>query len=526
MSTIIDYTPYAELLKDPWWRLNNLYYIQDKKGDVVKFVPNVSQKKLWFSFHYLNIILKDRQRGFSTLIAMIILDTCIFNKNQSCGIIDITLDDAMLKVAKIKFAYDRLPDDLRRECPLVTDSKGTLEWANNSSVQAGTSHRGGTLQILHISEFGKISARNPEKAREIRTGALNTLAPGQHVFIESTAEGRQGEFFEYCETARKLKDERKKLTKLDFKFFFFGWWMDGNENEISHEGVEIPPDKQKYFDELEGILGIKINKRKRAWYCKKSVQQKGDMLREFPATPEEAFDASIEGAYLAKILSGMRRDGKITRVPHEPESPVNTAWDFGVNDHMSIWLHQYVGLQHRLIGYMSGTDEDVLFYWQKLQQLGYTWGRHFLPHDANNRRIGSARSSLEKPKTLKVILEKAGMQNIKVVPRIGDKAVAIQESKLFLPKCYISTSCDKQPGWSKEEPEDYKGGLLCLQNFRRKWDDKLGTWKNVPVHDWAQHGYDSLETLARGFSKHGGVVPIRPENDYSNIGSIMNTYVC
>ena len=203
-----------ERLGDIEWRLDHLYFIKDKYGKVVRFVRNESQMTLWENRHYLNIILKDRQRGFSTLIAILILDTCLFNSNQECGIIDITLPDGKKKLAKIRFAYENLPAWLKEEVPLTTDAKETLEWKNGSTVYVGTSHRGGTLQILHISEAGKISARNPERAREIRTGALNTIAPGCWIFNESTAEGASGEFFDDCQTAQRLKRSKALLTPL------------------------------------------------------------------------------------------------------------------------------------------------------------------------------------------------------------------------------------------------------------------------------------------------------------------------
>ena len=68
---------------------------------------------------------------------------------------------------------------------------------------------GQTLQYLHVSEMAKISAKYPEKAREIVTGSLNTLAPGQYVFIESTDEGREGYFYELCKRAIDTKDTKK-----------------------------------------------------------------------------------------------------------------------------------------------------------------------------------------------------------------------------------------------------------------------------------------------------------------------------
>ena len=42
--------------------------------------------------------------------------------------------------------------------PTVKDSTTEISFENGSSLQVGTSHRGGTLQILHVSEYGKISA--------------------------------------------------------------------------------------------------------------------------------------------------------------------------------------------------------------------------------------------------------------------------------------------------------------------------------------------------------------------------------
>jgi hypothetical protein len=77
-----------------------------------------------------------------------------------------------------------------------------------------------------------------------------------------------------------------------------------------------------------------------------------------------------------------------------------------------------------------------------------------------------------------------------IVPRIQNKATAIQEAKMFLPKVWINKAkCEK--------------GIDCLQNYRREWDNANGCWKNSPLHDWASHGYDGFETLARGLSLYG-----------------------
>jgi len=482
-----------ERLSDREWRIDNLYHVKDKFGKVVKFIRNPSQRKFWMEMWFLNIILKDRQRGFSTLIAMFILDYCLFNSGTEAGIIDITLEDAQKKLAKISLAYEMLPDFIKEMYPVEVDNKKSIVWKNGSSVSVGTSHRGGTLQLLHISEMGKIAARFPERAREIRTGALNTLAPGNIIFNESTAEGNAGEFFDDCQEAKRKKDAGEGLTKLDYKFHFFAWW-EGTENEIGPENVYISPDQDKYFRELEKELGFTLSERKKAWYAKKENQQKGDMKREYPGTPEEAFEAAIEGAYLSKALIKITKKGQITSIPLEHGIPVNTGWDYGLNDNMTIWLHQRVQFTERLIGYLEGSDDDVLYYWNKINRdYDCIWGYHFLPHDFGVRRGGTAKDHASPPKTLEKILREGGMRDTKIIPRIDDKRSAINEVKLWLPKAFIDKKgCDK--------------GLSCLRNFRREWDEANACWKDRPKHDWAMHGYDGLETLVRGLNAYGTIV--------------------
>ena len=258
-----------EQLSDPRWRLNNLYFITDKSGNRIQFQMNWAQESLMNDLHFCNVILKARQLGFTTFIQIFMLDQCIFNSNIRAGTIAHRLDDARLIFRdKVKYPYDNLPEALRNARPLLSDSAEELVLANNSSIRVGTSLRSGTLQYLHISEYGKLCAQFADKAREVRTGALNTLQAGQIVFIESTAEGKEGHFFEMCETAQAKQRMGTRLTELDFKFHFYPWWREPSY-ELDPEGVVIGDDLRKYFDKLESCDGIQLSDRKRAWYSKK-----------------------------------------------------------------------------------------------------------------------------------------------------------------------------------------------------------------------------------------------------------------
>ncbi len=62
------------------WRLNNLYTVTDRNGRRVIFTMNAAQEALYHQMHRQNVILKARQRGFTTFIQLLMLDACVFNR--------------------------------------------------------------------------------------------------------------------------------------------------------------------------------------------------------------------------------------------------------------------------------------------------------------------------------------------------------------------------------------------------------------------------------------------------------------
>src|SRR4051812_32691231 len=82
------------LLTDKLYRLNNLYYVRNKAGQIVRFRMNREQRRFYLSRHNRNLQLKARQKGFTTLAVIDSLDDCLFISNFEAGIIAHTLDDA------------------------------------------------------------------------------------------------------------------------------------------------------------------------------------------------------------------------------------------------------------------------------------------------------------------------------------------------------------------------------------------------------------------------------------------------
>jgi len=85
-------------------RMNTLYQVINEQGQVVPYRRRTAQAQYAANQWLLDIIVKDRQIGFSTEIAIDIADHCIWRKNFTAGIIDYPLDDAKLKLQKVRTA--------------------------------------------------------------------------------------------------------------------------------------------------------------------------------------------------------------------------------------------------------------------------------------------------------------------------------------------------------------------------------------------------------------------------------------
>ncbi len=96
----------AKRWPDKMARLSDGFYsIKDKDGKVVPFVLNADQRKFLEDRHGFDLILKARQKGFTTVIQLDMLDDCLFIPNTAAGIVAHNRDDAEAFFAdKIKFA--------------------------------------------------------------------------------------------------------------------------------------------------------------------------------------------------------------------------------------------------------------------------------------------------------------------------------------------------------------------------------------------------------------------------------------
>lgn len=512
-------------LNDPLWRLNNLYWIENKAGRLQRFAMNAAQLRLHEGLWHRNAILKARQLGISTYVAMLILDRCLFTPNFHAGIIDKTLPDAEQKLEKIRFAWEHMDYEppsaqpheralamlgglikqssgvqKRGEWRPVADARGRLAFANGSDVRLGTTLRGGTLQLLHVSELAHVSVHAPWRAREIRTGAVNTVPAEGTIILESTHEGgRYGVNYEMMLQAME-NNVKAELSPLDFRFFFFSWF---DHSDYTLNGMQRGwgDALAAYFEKLENESGIRLTHGQKLWYARMERTMGAAMRQEYPSTPQEAFSTGNDGAIYGTQIALLREQGRVgVEFPYRPDEPLYTAWDLGLSDHTAIWLIQHWGGQVYWLDHYAANQLPLEHYAGKIHEWEQAYGRigaHFLPHDAAHRDP-HGQSYVES-------MEKCGISAVRVVPRTPDIWRGINSLRGLLARSWFHRNTLTQRLSPKGEKEP--SGLTCLEMYHTAPPGASGAYRDAPVHDAFSHSADAARMFAEALT-HGLVSPV------------------
>lgn len=202
------------------------------------------------------------------------------------------------------------------------------------------------------------------------------------------------------------------------------------------------------------------------------------------------FTVPIAGAYYAELLSRAYGDGRVGNVPHETRVTVDTWWDLGINDRMSIWFTQSIGQEVRVIDYYENSGQGFPHYIGKLQEKGYVYGIHTAPHDIEVRELTSGKSRRDTAEALGI--------RFQVAPKLPIHE-GIDAVRGLFPKLWF-------------DGKKCRDGLNALKNYRKQYDEKRKTYLNQPYHDWSSNGADAFRTLATGIDfKRRGMSAERPD---------------
>lgn len=244
--------------------------------------------------------------------------------------------------------------------------------------------------------------------------------------------------------------------------------------------VVVSKETNEYLDRIENERKRKIDEEQRRWYEMKQRMLGDAMKQEYPSTPKEAFESANEGLYYGSQLAKLRANGGVCNAPHDDSNVVHTAWDLGLDDYTAIFCFQVTkGGQIQVINYYENWDEGAAHYADWLNKHKYRWGRHIFPHDAMKRDQGAKTTYIDH---IKPLLEgKIVVLDIKEC----DKLEGIQTVRSMLGRCVFDESrCTK--------------ALKHLEAYKKVWDDRLGCYKNTPLHDEHSHCSDAFRYLAVG----------------------------
>jgi hypothetical protein len=489
------------------WRFSNLYYIQpadigapkvlfsprDEQLEVLSLIYDKGCKKLG--------ILKARQLGFSTLLSLISLDMAIFNGGFTAGIVDQNRVKAEEKVAMVRFAYENLPHDLKNDMTILIDNKGELKFSIGNSIEskvyAGVKARGGTHQLLWISEWGAIQKDDPSRSEEIATGGLPSAKEGITIVETTWKGGKTGQLYTVI-VEPTLKMSLEDVTLKDWRILFYPWWLDesyqfeGNANQIDHRCLE-------YLDELEEKHDIDLVPSQKLWYFKIAWPLRAKRFEEFPSRLGEIFLSPVDGAVYGEYFDDAMVDGRVVDFPKErPE--FYTFWDLGKADLTTILIMQRIGGQDRFFDGYMGQGETIGHYAHWLQE----WerdndafiGGHFLPHDGGWERMGKSTN-----KSYADMLIEAGLRYVQVVPRIPLVSIGIEYVRdRFQRMVFHKTNLSRVYEFGKARINF----LDAFQQYQYKPLEKGGTSRE-PLHDINSHPNDALRTYAE--ADEAGLIP-------------------
>lgn len=502
---------WANYMTSKLWRLNNLYTISNKFGEEVRYVMNWAQHKVYAAtlIHPRIIILKSRQQGISTHWLVSFFDDALIEDNFEIGLMSQGQKESKVLFRRVKRLWEKLPDFVKSymDISLSRDTKEELGFSNGAVMYLQSSFRSGTLQRLHISELGKISAKYPEKAEETKTGSLQAIKAGNTVVIESTAEGRKNLFYDLWHTAVDFKGRR---TGKDFLPVFLSWAHDP-DCSITEEQI-IDREAEEYFIKLEHELNTTLTDGQKWWWVGQKRELGDKMGQEYPGTPEEAFAAVRDGAYYAvpfrtsveakgQVITSNKElaetsNGKLKYMPNphkhnnvsplwEPTIPVEVAMDLGMNDTMVLTFFQRFRKEKRIIDCYYNSGEGLSHYANIMKDKPYKYGKIWGPHDMAVRELGTGLSRKARFRELGV--------KVTVIPR-SDVNTGIEQVRKMIPSIWIDHDLCKYL-------------ISMFFSYSKQWDERLGTWKDKPLHDEWSNPADSVRYMAvsRGSGADYGV---------------------
>ena len=237
---------------------------------------------------------------------------------------------------------------------------------------------------------------------------------------------------------------------------------------------------------------VKVTFRDNPWRSEVLEAERQRMKRLDPLEYDNIYEGNprtaIPGALYTKEIAALIQQGRYRSVPYDPRLLVHSIWDVGWNDQTSVTFAQRLISEVRVIDY----DEESFLrpdQWAgRIADRDYTYGGHWLPHDAAHERMEAGGKSL-KTQFEALFKELKVRGAVRIIPRVEDEEIRIRATRQMFPRVYM----DRDKCSRLHE---------CLRRVRRAIPQSTGEEGHV-IKDEFKHGADSFGELARIVDKIG-----------------------
>jgi hypothetical protein len=191
---------------------------------------------------------------------------------------------------------------------------------------------------------------------------------------------------------------------------------------------------------------------------------------------ETSFEASILGSFFGTELREAEEQGRVTTVAVDANVPVHTAWDLGYRDDTSVWWYQVIRGEIHVVDFYSVSGANIEELAKVIEDRGYKYGKHYLPHDAKAKTLASGGKSI-----IEQLAQHLGLGTLSIVPDLSVQD-GIQAVRKMLPKVWFDTKCYE--------------GIEALKQYQREYDEDKKAFRQTPRHDWTSHPADAFRMMA------------------------------
>jgi hypothetical protein len=186
---------------------------------------------------------------------------------------------------------------------------------------------------------------------------------------------------------------------------------------------------------------------------------------------ECSFEASLKGAIYGVEMEAAEAQHRIGEYELDPNLPVDCITDLGFTDDtvLSFFQQGPSGILVHEVYSNNQLEWDVYLDEMDARNVRQV----YLPHDAKAKNLQTGRSIVEQ--TIK-----RGYRPI-IVPdhKLRDGIAATRKLLNYV-------------WWNRPL---CSGAVEAMKSYRREWDDKLGCYRDRPVHDWSSHIADCIRYL-------------------------------